>query len=303
MTADHQALPDGAQLNAPLAKLLRALVRLLIKAGMTFPAFCDLLKELYINVAENDFVLPDKRQTDSRVSLLTGIHRKEVARLRGAGAPIALAPASVSRSSQILALWLGSPAFTDPRGAPLPLFRSEDLGSPSFDLLVSSVTKDVRPRAVFDDWLDSNRIAIDQDDRIILLASALTPSSGDDQLYYFGRNLHDHMAAAVANITDNAQPFLERAVHCDGLSPENAAALVEFSRKQANHMLLEANRQALAICDADGGGDKRWTIGVYVYCADEHKVAPLLAEQGEPRRPKARSGPPPQPISPDALSQ
>lgn len=283
MIADHQALPDGARLHAPLAKLLRALVRLLIKTGMTFPALCDLLKELYINVAENDFALLDKQQTDSRVSLLTGVHRKEVARLRGSGAPIRMAPASVSRSSQILGQWLGSPAFTDTRGAPLPLFRSEELGSPSFERLVSSVTKDVRPRAVFDEWLDSNRIAIDEDDRIILLVSALTPSSGDDQLYYFGRNLHDHMAAAVANITDNAQPFFERAVHYDGLSSESAAALVEFSREQANRMLLEANREALAICDTDGDGEKRWTLGVYVYCADEHEVAPSRPDRANRR--------------------
>jgi hypothetical protein len=273
---------DGAKLHAPLAKLLRALVRLLIKAGVTFPVFCDLLKELYINVAENDFVLPDKQQTDSRVSLLTGIHRKEVARLRGVGAPIAMVPVSLSRSSQILALWLGSPAFTDASGAPLPLFRSDDLGSPSFEQLVASVTKDVRPRTVFDEWLNSSRIAIDDDDRIILLVSALTPSSGNDQLYYFGRNLHDHMAAAVANIADNEQPFLERAVHYDGLSTQTAVALVNFSREQAYKMLRAANREAITICDADGGGNKRWTLGVYVYCADEHQTAHAPHRPDEP---------------------
>jgi hypothetical protein len=287
MNADQRPFAEGTKLQAPLAKLLRPLVRLLIKAGMTYPALCDLLRELYIDVAENEFALPEKPQTNSRVSLLTGIHRKEVSRLRGGGAPITITPASVSRSSQILALWLGSPTFTDSRGAPVPLFRSADLGSPSFDQLVISVTKDVRPRAVFDEWLDSGRIAIDEDNRIILLASALTPSTGDDQLYYFSRNLHDHMAAAAANITDNAAPFLERAVHYDRLSPESAAALVKFSREQANEMLLAANREALSICDADGGGGKRWTCGVYVYCADEQEAAPLFVRKDEPRRGKA----------------
>jgi len=33
-------------------------------------------------VAERDFALSFKQPTDSRISLLTGIHRKEVARLR-----------------------------------------------------------------------------------------------------------------------------------------------------------------------------------------------------------------------------
>ena len=87
---------DGSKLHAPLARLLRPLVRLLIRSGITFPALIDLLRELYVNVAENEFPLPDKAQTDSRVSLLTGIHRKEVRRLRGAGAPVNMVPAAVS---------------------------------------------------------------------------------------------------------------------------------------------------------------------------------------------------------------
>jgi hypothetical protein len=281
MPADQRPLPDGAKLQAPLARLLRPLVRLLIKSGVTFPALCDLLSELYINVAENEFALPDKPQTDSRVSLLTGIHRKVVSRQRGAGAPIAAMPTTISRTSQILAVWLGSPQFTDARGEPLTLRRSEDQtshsvttstapwGAPTFDQLVASVTKDVRPRAVLDEWLDRKLVAIEPDGRIVLLTSALTPSSGDDQLYYFGRNLHDHFAAAVANIIGDGPKFLERAVHYDRLSPESAAALVAYSREQANQMLLAANRKALAICDADGGGDKRWILGVYVYCADD----------------------------------
>ena len=67
--ASHQ--PNAAaQLHAPLARLLRPLVRLCIRSGMTFPALAQLLRELFVNVAEHDFALEGKEQTDSRVSLL-----------------------------------------------------------------------------------------------------------------------------------------------------------------------------------------------------------------------------------------
>lgn len=269
MEANHPTLPDGTKLQAPLVRLLRPLVRLLIKAGMTFPALCDLLRDLYINVAEHDFALPDKPQTDSRVSLLTGIHRKEIARKRGAGAPVGAVPTAISRTSRILALWLGSPRFTDAQGAPLALYRSADQGVPSFDQLVTAITKDLRPRAILDEWVDRKLIAIGEDGRIMLLAAALTPPAGDDQLYYFGRNLHDHIAAAASNIAGGAPPFFERAVHYDRLSPKNAAALLDYSREHASRLLLAANRKALTLCDADRGGDTRWILGVYVYCADD----------------------------------
>src|SRR6201986_4326934 len=103
----------AAKLHAPLARLLRPLVRLCIKGGMTFPALAQLLRELFVNVAEHDFALEGKDQTDSRVSLLTGIHRKEVARLRGAGAPVHETPAALSLTSAVIARWLAAPEFTD----------------------------------------------------------------------------------------------------------------------------------------------------------------------------------------------
>src|SRR5215475_208801 len=57
-------------LQVPMARLLRPLVRLCIRSGMTFPALAQLLRELFVNVAEHEFALEGKEQTDSRVSLL-----------------------------------------------------------------------------------------------------------------------------------------------------------------------------------------------------------------------------------------
>ncbi|MDB5648121.1 DUF6502 family protein, partial [Methylobacterium sp.] len=116
MTDPSDAPSEGANLHAPVARLLRPLVRLFVARGITFPALTTLLRELYVNVAEYDFALPGKEQTDSRVSLLTGIHRKEVSRLRGAGAPVSAVPSAVSRTSRIIARWLADPKFTDAAG-------------------------------------------------------------------------------------------------------------------------------------------------------------------------------------------
>ncbi|SDN59048.1 hypothetical protein SAMN05216360_109215 [Methylobacterium phyllostachyos] len=259
---------EGASLHAPLARLLRPLVRLLVARGITFPALTDLLRELYVNVAEYDFALAGKEQTDSRVSLLTGIHRKEVRRLRGAGAPVSVVPAVVSRTSRIIARWIADPAFTDPQGHPLPLPRTAEGNAPSFETLVSGVTRDLRPRAVLDEWLDRGLAFMDTQDRIVLAEAAYVPR-GDGaegpQLYYFGRNLHDHIAAAVANIVGDKPRFLERAVHYDGLSKELAAKLEARAREIAMEALQQANREAHAACQEDPGGDHRWNFGLYVY--------------------------------------
>jgi hypothetical protein len=272
MSGDAPHSLEPAKLHAPLARLLRPLVRLLIRNGITFPMLAELLRELYVNVAEYDFALQGKEQTDSRVSLLTGIHRKEVRRLRGAGAPVNVVPATVSQTSRILACWLADPEFTDGDGHPLPLPRVAELPQPSFERLVASVTRDVRPRAVLDEWLDRKLVVIDDQDRAVLVEAAYVPRGGNDQqLYYLGRNLHDHIAAAVANVEAQSPQFLERAVHYDGLTKDVAEQLQRRSREVAMQALQKLNREAHAASDRVAPGEWRWNFGVYVYCEE---VAP-----------------------------
>jgi hypothetical protein len=270
--ASHQPIA-ASMLHVPMARLLRPLVRLCIRSGMTFPVLAQLLRELFINVAEHDFALEEKEQTDSRVSLLTGINRKEVARLRGAGAPVNETPATLSRTSAIMARWLAAPEFTDAKGDPLPLPRTASGEAPSFELLVTSVTKDVRPRAVLDEWLDRKLVTINDDDEMVLVETAFVPRGDDDRKWhYLGRNLHDHIAAAATNVSSATPPFMERAVHYNGLSPELAKRLEARSRELAVEALKIANREANRALARDKGGNSRWNFGVYVYREDPDDV-------------------------------
>jgi hypothetical protein len=275
--------PSQGALQQPLARLLRPLVRLLIRCGVTFPALCETLREIYVNVAEYDFALLDKPQTDSRVSLLTGIHRKEVSRLRHAGAPVSSVPLAVSRTSLIIARWLGGPPYSDGNGNPQPLPRSASDGLPSFESLVDSITKDVRPRAILDEWLNRQLVYIDPDGNVALTEHGLIPRAGEEeQLYYFGRNLHDHLAAAEWNILGRSPRFLERAVHYDGLSEAAASKLQSVSRERALTALQAANEEAQAICANDPGGLWRWTFGTYIF------AEPTQDKSSEP--PHAKDG-------------
>jgi hypothetical protein len=256
----------ASKLHASMARLLRPLVRLCIRSGMTFPALAQLLRELFVNVAEQEFALKGKSQTDSRVTLLTGINRKEVARLRGAGAPVNETPTTLSRTSAIMAHWLAAPEFTDAKGDPLPLPRTAGGEAPSFELLVASITKDVRPRAILDEWLDRKLVTINGDDAIVLVETAFVPHGDDDRKWhYLGRNLHDHIAAAAINVSSATPPFMERAVHYNGLSPELAKRLEARSRELAMEALRTANREANRALARDKGGNSRWNFGVYVY--------------------------------------
>lgn len=252
-----------------LAVVLQPIVRLAIRAGLTFPAFSELLKEIYVQVANSEFALAGKDQTDSRLSVITGVHRKEVRRLREAGTPVNIIPASASLSSLLISRWLSDRNFTLPDGKPRPLNRTrDDENGLGFDDLVEMVTKDVRPRAVFDDWMDRGVVRMGDDGRIHLAVEVYGPTgNADDKLYYFGRNLRDHIEAAVSNISDGDQsPFFERAVHYDGLDENASHLLMERSNNAAMTILRQVNAEARNLADKDSPDDEwRFTLGVYVF--------------------------------------
>jgi hypothetical protein len=244
--------PDA--LLRPVRRLLRPLVRLLIQGGVTFPAVADLLRSLYVEVAARDLLQGPRARTDSRISLLTGVHRKEIRRWRSEPHEPEAVPPVITRTGQIIARWLHDADYVDPKRQPEPLPRlPRPEGGPSFESLVQSVTSDVRPRAVLDDWLNHGIVTVDADDRVVLDIAAFVPRPGSaEQLFYFGRNLHDHLSAAAANVTAaEAAPFVERAAHYDNLTPATVARLEALGREAAQRLLTEFNRQALDLLDSN----------------------------------------------------
>ncbi|MDT7952554.1 MAG: DUF6502 family protein [Acetobacteraceae bacterium] len=265
--------PSSELLSRAVTVLLRPLVRLCIQAGLTFPAMNDLIRSLYVDVAVKD-ALPDPHsRTDSRVSLITGVHRKEIRRLREQPEPEAGSLGSLSLSSRVVAHWLATAAATDAGGRPLPLRRSGP--APSFEALVADVTTDVRPRALLDEWIAAGVATVDAEGWVRLEEAAFVPRGDrDQQMFFYARNMRDHLAAGSRNVSaaPDGPRFLDRAAHYDGLSPGAADEIEAAARSIAEKALLELNRTAMAIADrddreaADGGlRAHRVTLGVFVF--------------------------------------
>lgn len=272
--------PSTALIGA-LRRALYPLVRLMLAKGLTYPFFADLLKEIFVEVAEREFRLDNKPQTDSRISLLSGVHRKDVRRLRGASDESAVAvPRAVSLGAQLVAAWTGLPQYLDEAERPLPLPRfARNGGEVSFESLVESTSKDIRPRAVLDEWLRLGVAHLDDEDRVVLDSDAFIPQRGfDEKAFYFGHNLGDHATAAARNLLDEGTPLLERCVHYDALNPASVQTLRALAEKEGMKALKSVNREAMKqeANDADDPAPKeRITFGVYFY----HE--PVLSELPE----------------------
>ncbi len=261
--------PPQALLRA-LRRLLGPLVRLLLEYQITFPVFANLLKSIYVEQATRAFAIPGRPQTVSRLSLLTGIHRKDVKRLQTEAPEADVTPTSVSLGAQLVLRWTTDPEYQSNAEEPRALPRLIGDGSqPSFESLVESISKDIRPRAILDEWRRLGIATVDDEDHVHLVANAFVPEHGfDEKAYFLGRNVQDHIAATAHNLTGRRLPMLERSVYYAQLRSESVETLQTLSRELGMDALQRINRRAhdLQVADANRPDAlQRMRFGVYFY--------------------------------------
>lgn len=275
--------PLRSVLLAAIHRILRPLVRVMLAHEITLPTAIELLKRVFVEVADRDFRLDQKASTDSRISLITGVHRKDVKRLRELPHVEANLPPGISLSAQIVAAWISSDEWRDEHGQPRPLPRLSRKGKDgSFENLVASISQDIRPRSVLDEWLRLGVVEINDEDEVRLMTDAFIPKEGlEEKIAYYGHNLGDHAAAAADNVLGTTRPWFERSVHHDTLSEEQVEQLRLRAADLGMQMLTKLHSQADALRRAEArspkAGDeitKRFTCGIYFYSADANETPP-----------------------------
>jgi len=293
-SSDNPGEP-GAVLVTALRRMLRPIVKLLIGRQITYPFLINLLKTIYVEVAEKEFPVEGKKQTDSRISLLTGVHRKDVKRLRAERIETAPVPASISVGAQLVARWLGSREILDCEGTPrpLPLRAQGGPAGPTFDDLVEAIVhQDIRPRVVLDELLRLDVASLDSEGRVRLTTGAFTPDKGlEEKLFFFGKNLQDHICAGVHNLEGRKPPFFDRSVYYDQLSRESLDTLTDMCNKLGMQTLVSVNQKALELQNEDkkreatqeNAARYRMNFGIFHYTTEYSPADPADTGDTPPR--------------------
>ena len=222
------------RIDRMLKRVLKPLVKFILDRGVTYTAVSDALKSIYVEVASESAQIEGKRLTDSRVSLVTGIHRKEVKRLRellAQDAEIPMGELQASLGASVMAKWLSTPEYLDGNHQPLVIAKTGE--APSFEALVYGVSKDKHFRSLLDDWV-SQGIASLTDGQVTLLQRGLVPSEDDvEKLYFAGKNLGAHIETVTHNLKAESEPMFDRAVFYKNL-PVSAVNRIEEEAKRRN---------------------------------------------------------------------
>lgn len=256
-------------------RVLQPLARLLLHNGVTYTVLAGALKRVFLDAARQELAARGMPGTDSAVSLLSGLHRRDVRTLsREMPAADAAPPSRLGLAAQVVARWMNDAEFRDAAGASRVLPKSGP--GASFDALVGGLSRDVRPKAVLDELLRLG-VVRETDAGIALSGGGFAPRRGFDELsWLFAQNLHDHAAAAAANLQGEAN-FLEQAVFVDEIGAASVERLRAASAQAWQAAFRSVMGQAQASFDADARAlppaqrRHRVRFGVYFYSEQEDR--------------------------------
>ena len=257
-----------------LRRIVRPLLRVLISRGITLPTLVQVVKQVYVEAAQ-DFTIPGKSMTDSRISLITGLHRRDVKSIREALEAEVPSKPHLPIGARVVSIWTGETKYLTEAGEPKALPKH---GEDSFDEIVASINKDFRSRTLLDEWLSKGIVSYTLDNLLQLHVEAFVPSDDEQEmLAFFGANLGDHMATAAHNLMNPQARILERAAYQNGLTQKSIAQLESSSQQAGMQLLVEVNKQAIALAQQDADVDEvkyQYRFGTYFYHSGMETVTP-----------------------------
>jgi hypothetical protein len=258
-------------ISEAMIKVLRPIVRMLLRNGVTYQAFAETLKVVFVQVASDEFRIANRKQSDSRIAVITGLSRKEVKRV-AALAPAADAESYVkfNRAARVIAGWTHDREYTEQGG---PRVLALEGGPASFAELVRRYSGDAPPRAVLDELERVGAVERSADERLTLRARSYQPKTDDaDRIAMMGDAVSALVETCDRNLgADGAGLRLQRFVvqaelpthsvsRFEGLAVERAKPVFDGLSAWLDDHGLEAG--------SAGVERKRVGVGIYLFVAE-----------------------------------
>lgn len=248
-------------------RILQPLVRILLRNGIPSDALTELVRKTYVDVAEQEFALNGRRQTTARISVITGLNRKEVARLRGTPALTNDDQRRWNRAATVLGAWLRDETFQDRKGDPLDLPFEAD-GDVSFAALCKRYSGDMQPRAIADELLRVG--AVEEVAGGLRMTTRGYVPSGDPESVaeILGIDTAEFIQTVDHNMqADPEDRLFQLKVLADNVPVEYVDEFNAYSRRLSRPVLEELNRW---LADRDlkqdwSGDDDRFVLGLGIY--------------------------------------
>jgi len=286
------------QLLFAVRKVLAPIIRLLIRLGISYQEFAELARGVYVESAIKDRIGPAFTPTRDRVSLMTGLTRKQVDYYVDNENALPRARPTLARViPEVLHRWHTDSHYLGPYGIPIELEFESPPGR-SFKSLVAQVDPTASAGHVLEDLLQAGCVAHSGEKHFRAIARwfVLPDALSSLRLDYFGHTL-SHLARTLEYNFDPAHvdnKRLERFVFADkGLSRALLPAFESHVRKRTVQFLSDVDDwiahsggKALPDAGVEAG------VNVFLY-VDPPPDSRSISELVQPRRAIGRARQPP----------
>lgn len=289
--------PLKAAIQAAVLRLLDPLVRWLLEAGMGVGDLLTLTKIAYVRAARDQGLESgaEQRPNASRIAVVTGLTRVEVASILASGAADRPHDRGRQRAERVLSGWWNDSEFQDTSGGPAILSVRGNRGS--FAALVKRYSGERwRVATILDELLRVKAVRRLANGRLEALSRTYATVRWDpDGVMAFGEQLNEHCATLLHNLKFPARPRYVRRVLNAQLDPRYVPMLVRDLEQQADALAdsvddaLNDPKQTLPGKSGVTGAN---SVGLALYVFESSPAAEKLGEavkKAPRKRPHGRS--------------
>ena len=224
-------------------RVLRPLIRILVRSGVRYDEFLELVRGVYVETAVRDGLGDGSVPTRAKVSVSTGVPRRDVDRfIDNDGALPPVTKSLAATLSEILNKWHTDPQFVGPYGIPLEL-EVKSQKNRSFTELVNVVNPSVNAHDVLDELMRFRAVTWSGDTHVRTISRACIPveEMSPAQLELFGNALTRLANTLQFNLDRlNTEKRLERSVISDRGIPSSAIPVFEkHVRERVSELLVD----------------------------------------------------------------
>ena len=192
-------IPEVVQ--STIFRILQPLIRILLRNGVAYGTFADITRKIYVDCGFEEAKRSKQKQTVSNVSIITGINRKEVKRLKESlMVDTDNSLKKFNRIVRVLAGWQHDEEFLDKDHEVRDLLLEGDTGS--FTSLVRKYSGDMPVVAMLNALIDSGNIEVIDNGNIQLINPNYLPKTdSDEKLNILGIDTAEFIETIDHNIT------------------------------------------------------------------------------------------------------
>ncbi len=227
-----------AALRATVFRLLKPLVRVLMRHGMSYGNFAELARRAYVAEALDHLERSGKRPTISGAAALTGLTRKEAKRLNDMSDQDTGAGERYNRAVRVITGWVQDERFHDEAGEPAVLPVEGE--APSFAALVREFSGDIPHAAMLGVLQASQNVSV-IDGRVHLKARAYVPMATPiDKIDILGADVAELVSSIGHNLeAPDGERWFQRKVSYHGVRADSLKAFRELSNTKSQALLEE----------------------------------------------------------------